>query len=54
MKGLWVTVPKADNGRDEDLAMFVVAIGMSPSDYWNLTVNQRNEIVRAYNKAHKK
>jgi hypothetical protein len=40
--------------RDEDLAMFVVHIGMSPADYWQLTINQRNEIIKAYNKANKK
>lgn len=37
--------------RDDDLAWFVVALGMSPSDYWRLTVAQRNAIVAQHNRA---
>jgi len=44
---------KVSESRDTQLAMFVAVLGMSPTDYWGLTPNQANEIVKAYNKAHK-
>lgn len=37
--------------RAKDLALFVVRIGVSPSDYWNLTILQREEIVKEYNRS---
>ena len=30
----------------QDLAWFVVHLGMAPADYWQLTVADRNAIVR--------
>ena len=40
------TLPKA---RDEDLAIFVVNIGLSPSEYWKLTLREREAIIHQYN-----
>lgn len=37
--------------RDDELAWFVVNLGLSPADYWQLTVGQRNAIVTEANKA---
>lgn len=37
--------------RAEDLAWFVVTLGMAPDDYWRLTVAERNAIVTAANRA---
>ena len=34
--------------------MFVVAVGMSPADYWQLTLGQRAAIVDAFNEQNKK
>lgn len=34
--------------RAEDLAFFVVCVGMSPVDYWALTVEQHNAIATAW------
>lgn len=48
------TEPDLEAQRDEDLAFFVVALGMAPPDYWQLTLNQRNAIVTAYNRAQRK
>lgn len=42
--------PKALNkSRAEDLATFVVTIGLSPSEYWALTVLERDAIIRQFN-----
>lgn len=40
--------------RAEDLAFFVVVLGMSPRDYWQLTVVQREAIVSAAKTYHGK
>ncbi|WP_255679804.1 hypothetical protein [Agromyces sp. S2-1-8] len=40
--------------RDDDLALFVVAFGMSLTDYWSLTLGQREAIIRAHNQRNQK
>lgn len=40
-----------DKERAKDLALFVVRIGVQPSEYWNLTLLEREEIVKEYNRA---
>lgn len=34
----------------EDLAHFVVNLGFTPDEYWNLTTPERNAIVKVANK----
>jgi hypothetical protein len=36
---------KIEEERAEDLAGFVVHLGLSPSEYWNLTVIERQTII---------
>lgn len=36
--------------RANDLAFFVVRIGIAPTDYWALTLVERNAIVTEFNK----
>lgn len=43
-----------ESERAADLAMFVVHLGMSPRDYWDLTVEQREAILREANKRNRK
>lgn len=36
------------------MALFVVSLGMSPRDYWSLTVMERDAIVEAHKEANRK
>ena len=36
------------------MASFVVAFNFSPQDYYGMTVAERNAIIRAHEKAHKR
>lgn len=38
--------------RADELAWFVVAVGMSPADYRTLTIRERAAILRTYQEAH--
>ncbi|QKS15596.1 hypothetical protein HUN59_04625 [Curtobacterium sp. Csp2] len=42
---------RAETERAKDLALFVVRIGIQPSEYWNLTLLEREEIVKEYNRS---
>lgn len=44
----------ARRARAEDLALFVVNLGMSPRDYWALTLLEHEAIVQAWNRKNRK